>query len=55
MLCLEDKVNRLGEKSPTGIIKKINQDSTATVLWGVSDGIEYSEVIELAKLKHANI
>jgi len=53
MICLGDRVNRLGQKSPTGIIEQINEDNTATVLWGVSDGIKYTEDVNIWKLQHA--
>lgn len=54
MICLGDKVKRVGENSPTGFVKKITEDSRAVVLWGISDGVEYTEVIELAELQHAS-
>lgn len=55
MLCLEDRVVRIGQKSPTGIIKEINDFGEAVVLWGVSDGMPYTEIIRLEKLQHAVI
>lgn len=54
MFVLEDRVNRLGEKSPTGIIKDIKDDGTAVVLWGISDKVEHTEVIDLGKLQHSS-
>lgn len=58
MFVLGQKVNRVGEKNPTGVIDQIayvdDLPITVVVLWGIADKQRYSEALSVSEIQAAD-